>query len=213
MGNVLFLMKGLLNTVGYSLAALIIGIPLGFLIALIRTKRIPMLSRCLAMIVSFLRGVPLILLILMFYFGLSNFGLNIPAFMAGGIALTLNHAAFVSEIFRGAILNFPNDQVDAAVAYGMLPNQILRRVMLPQILRVSLPALTSEITLIIKTSPAIGIIGINDLTRSSSQLAASNFQPIIMISIAMVIYVAMLLALARVSHGIDIKVQRRYELV
>ena len=213
MGNFVFLMTGLLNTILYSLAALMIGIPLGLLIALIRTKKVPVLSPSLAVIVSFLRGVPLILLILMFYFGLSNFGLNIPAFMAGGIAMALNHAAFVSEIFRGAILNFPNDQIDAAIAYGMMPNQILWRVMLPQILRVSLPALTSEITLIIKTSPAIGIIGINDITRSSSQLAASNFQPLMMISIAMVIYIVMLLAIARISHGIDIQVQRRYELV
>lgn len=213
MDNVAYLWQGFWITCLFSLVASCIGIPLGLAVAMIRVQKIWVIGPLLALYVSFFRAIPAILLILLLYFGLSSLGLRLGAFNAGVVALALNHSAFVSEIFRSAILNFPQEQVEAARSVGMLPSQIFWRIMLPQIWRGSLPALTNEITLMVKTSPAIGVIGITDLTRRASQLAASNFQPIPMMVAATLLYVVLLLLLSRLGGWAGTRLQEKYELV
>lgn len=213
MGNLEYLFYGLLITCAASFVGVVIGIPLGLAVALGRVKRIPVLSPLLAVYVSFVRSLPLVLLVLWIYFGLPMLGLNINAFLAGSIALALNHSAFVSEIWRSSISNFSVDQVEAAKAYGLTENKMFVRIILPQVWRSSLPAITNEITFIIKASPAVGVIGIDDLTRRASTLAASNFQPLAMTAIAMLLYIIILLSVTRLTRNLDYRMQQRYELV
>lgn len=213
MGNFEYLLYGLLVTCAASLVGIIIGIPLGLAIALCRVKRIPILGSILAVYVSFIRSLPLVLLVLWLYFGMPILGINLNAFIAGSLALALNHSAFISEIWRSSILNFPVEQIEAAKAYGMTDNQAFIRIILPQVWRTSLPAIANEITFIIKASPAIGVIGIDDLTRRASKLAASNFQPLAMTAIAMLLYIVVLFTVTRLMRGIDYRMQQRYELV
>ena len=213
MGNFEYLLYGLLVTCAASLVGIAIGIPLGLAIALCRVKRIPILSSILAVYVSFIRSLPLVLLVLWLYFGMPMLGIDLNAFVAGSVALALNHSAFISEIWRSSIMNFSVDQVEAAKAYGMTDNQAFVRIILPQVWRTSLPAIANEITFIIKASPAIGTIGIDDLTRRASKLAASNFQPLAMTAIAMLLYIIVLFAVTRLTRRIDYRMQQRYELV
>lgn len=213
MGNLEILLYGLLTTCAASLAGVVLGIPLGLAVALGRVKRIPVLSRLLAVYVSFIRSLPLVLLVLWLYFGMPMLGINLAAFVAGSVALALNHSAFISEIWRSSILNFSSEQVEAAKAFGMTQNQALIRIVLPQVWRTSLPAIANEITFIIKASPAIGVIGINDLTRRASTLAASNFQPLAMTGTAMLLYIILLFAVTRLTRTVDYRMQQRYELV
>jgi polar amino acid transport system permease protein len=211
--NLAYLWQGFWITCLFSLVASCIGVPLGLAVAALRARQVWLVGTMLALYVSFLRGIPIILLILLFHFGLAALGFRLGAFNAGAIALALNHSAFVSEIFRSAILNFPQEQVEAARSVGMMPGQVFWRIMLPQIWRGSLPALTNEITLMVKTSPAIGMIGITDLTRRASQLAASNFQPIPMMFSALLLYVVLLLFLSRLGGWLGTRLQEKYELV
>ena len=212
MGNLEYLFYGLLITCAASLVGVVIGIPLGLAVALGRVKRIPVLSPMLAVYVSFIRSLPLVLLVLWLYFGMPMLGINLNAFLAGSIALALNHSAFISEIWRAAILNFSVEQVEAAKAYGLTENQAFARIILPQVWRTSLPAISNEITFIIKASPAVGVIGIDDLTRRASTLAASNFQPLAMTAIAMLLYIIILFAVTRLMRTVDYRMQQRYEL-
>ena len=213
MGNLEYLFYGLLITCAASLVGVVIGIPLGLAIALGRVKRIPVLAPILAVYVSFIRSLPLVLLVLWLYFGMPMLGIDLNAFIAGSIALALNHSAFISEIWRSSILNFSVEQTEAASAYGMTENQTFVRIILPQVWRTSLPAIANEITFIIKASPAVGVIGINDLTRRASALAASNFQPLAMTAIAMLLYIIILFAVTRLTRTVDYRMQQRYELV
>lgn len=213
MGNLEYLFYGLLITCAASLVGVAIGVPLGLAVALGRVKRIPVVSPMLAVYVSFIRSLPLVLLVLWLYFGMPMLGINLNAFLAGSIALALNHSAFISEIWRAAILNFSVEQVEAAKAYGLTENQAFVRIILPQVWRTSLPAISNEITFIIKASPAIGVIGIDDLTRRASTLAASNFQPLTMTAIAMLLYIIILFAVTRLTRAVDYRMQQRYELV
>lgn len=212
MGNLEYLFYGLLITCAASLVGVAIGIPLGLAVALGRVKRIPVLSPMLSVYVSFIRSLPLVLLVLWLYFGMPMLGINLNAFLAGSVALALNHSAFISEIWRASILNFSVEQIDAAKAYGLTENQAFARIILPQVWRTSLPAISNEITFIIKASPAVGVIGIDDLTRRASTLAASNFQPLAMTAIAMLLYIIILFAVTRLMRTVDYRMQQRYEL-
>jgi His/Glu/Gln/Arg/opine family amino acid ABC transporter permease subunit len=204
---------GLLITIAVSVAGCAIGIPLGLLIALGRVRRIPVLSQALAVYVSFIRSLPLLLFVMLFYFGLPIFGINLDPYVAGIAALALNNAAFTSEIWRAAIADFSTDQLEAAKAYGMTEQQTFWRIMLPQIWRSSIAPIVSEVTLLVKASPAVGIIGIDDLTRRASTLAASNFEPVRMLVIATLLYMALLLLVSQIGRRIDQHVQSQYELV
>lgn len=196
-----------------SLVGGCVGIVFGLLVAIGRIKRIPILSPFLALYVSFIRSLPLLLLVMLLYFGMPAIGINLNPFIAAFLALGINDAAFTSEIWRSAILDFPRDQIEAAKSVGMVPEQIFWRITLPQIWRSSIPALTNDITLLIKASPAVGIIGINDLTRRANTLGASTYEPLAMLAIATLIYVAVLFTFARVSTAFDQHLQRQYELL
>ncbi|PPS42225.1 amino acid ABC transporter permease [Chroococcidiopsis sp. TS-821] len=213
MGDLEYLFYGLVITCITSLMGVIIGIPLGLAVALGRVKKIPIVSQLLTLYVSFIRSLPLVLLVLWLYFGIPFLGINLDAFVAGSIALAINHSAFISEIWRSAILNFSVEQVEAAKAFGMTQNQAFVRIILPQVWRASLPAIANEITFIVKASPAVGVIGINDLTRRASQLAASNFQPLTMTAIAMLFYILLLFGFTRLTRTIDYRMHQRYELI
>ncbi|MBE9178949.1 amino acid ABC transporter permease [Oculatella sp. LEGE 06141] len=207
------LLESALITCFVSLAGFSLGIPLGLLVAVTRLKRLPVITSVLAVYVSFIRSLPLLLFIMLFYFGLPTLGIDLNPYVAGILALALNNAAFASEIWRGAIANFALDQIEAAKAYGMTEQQTFWRITLPQIWRASIPPITSEITLLVKASPAIGIIGIDDLTRRASTLAASNYEPVRMLTIATLFYVIIILAITQIGRMVDRRSQRQYELV
>jgi polar amino acid transport system permease protein len=200
-------------TVLVSAAGCLLGIPLGLAIAVARVRKIPFLARFLAVYVSFIRSLPMVLFIMLFYFGLPMLGINLDPYVAGILALSLNNAAFSSEIWRGAIVDFSVEQLDAARAFGMTNHQAFWRVMLPQVWRSSLPAITSEVTLLIKASPAVGIIGINDLTRRASALAASNYEPLKMLITATLLYMIVILVITQVGRRIEHRLQNQYEVV
>lgn len=208
-----YLLYGAVISFLVSIGGCTIGIPLGLLIAMGRVKRIPILAPMLALYVSFIRSLPLLLFVMLFYFGLPVFGIDLNAYVASIITLALNNAAFTSEIWRAAIMDFASEQLEAAKSVGMTDNQAFWRITLPQIWRASLPAFTNEVTLLIKATPAVGIIGIDDLTRRAGKLAASNYDPLRMISLAMIMYVVVLFVLSRASRAVDQHLQRRYELI
>lgn len=211
--HVRFLLDGASITFAISITAYAIGSPLGLVIAIVRSNQIPVASPLLAVYVSFLRSIPLPLLMLLFYFGLPVFGVNLNPFVAGIICLALNTSAFNGEIWRGAILDFPNDQLEAAKSFGMTPKQTFRRIVLPQIWRASIPLLANELTFVVKASPAIVIIGINELTGQASEIAASSYEPLPIFLTATGMYMIVLLALSRGSRAIDYHFQSKYELL
>lgn len=213
MENFQYFWGGTLITVIVSAAAWAIGVPLGLLIAVLRVKRLIGIAPMLALYVSFIRSLPLPLLVMLFYFGLPVLNWNLNSLSAAIAALSLNTSAFNSEIWRAAIINFPTGQLEAAKSVGMVDQQAFWRIILPQVWRVSLPMLTSEMTLLVKASPAIGIIGIDDLTRRAGKLAASNYEPLPTMIVGIVLYAAVLSTLSLVSRSLEQRLQHKYELI
>jgi His/Glu/Gln/Arg/opine family amino acid ABC transporter permease subunit len=149
------LLQGAAVTISLSLIGIVLGVPLGLGLALIRSAGVPVLAKAVAAYVSVLRATPMVTFALLVFFALPNIGIPIDPVPAAILSLALNTAAFNCEIWRAALNDFPKPQLEAARAAGMTGSLAFRRIVFPQIWRVSLPGLVNEMTLLIKSSPVI----------------------------------------------------------
>jgi His/Glu/Gln/Arg/opine family amino acid ABC transporter permease subunit len=184
----LSLAQGALVTVTLSVAAIAIGLPLGLALALIRWRGVRVVSPVVAALVSLLRASPGVTLGLLIFFALPTVGVTIGAIPAAIVTLTLITGAFNCEIWRGALVDFPRDQLEAAASVGMTAGTRLRLIVLPQILRSALPALVNEMTLLVKASPAVAVLGVVDITRAAVRIGANTYEPLPPFAAALVIY-------------------------
>jgi His/Glu/Gln/Arg/opine family amino acid ABC transporter permease subunit len=203
LASFLTLLEGALLTMALSTAGILIGMPLGLGLALVRWARVPVLSQLVAAYVSLLRATPLVTLILLVFFGAPTIGLPIDPIPAAILTLTLNTSAFNCEIWRAALIDFPRTQLEAARAFGMSTPLAFRRIMLPQIWRTCLPALVNEMTLLIKGSPAIAVIGVVDITRAAVRIGAQTYEPLPPFLAATVLYVLIVLVFVRVQRSVE----------
>lgn len=208
--NLLSLLQGAAVTVALSLLGIVLGVPLGLGLALIRWARVPVLARAVAAYVSVLRATPMVTLALLIFFALPNIGVPIDPIPGAILTLTLNTAAFNCEIWRAALLDFPKAQMEAAAATGMSRALAFRRIVFPQLWRTSLPALVNEITLLIKASPAIAVLGVVDITRAAVRIGAETYEPLPPFLVATALYFAVVLSLVRIQRTIEPALVRRY---
>lgn len=182
------LLSGMLTTAALSLSGIVIGLPLGLALALVRWRRVPVLHRLVAVVVSLLRAAPAVTLGLLIFFALPMIGISIDPIPAAILTLALSTCAFNCEIWRGALMNFPRDQIEAAMSVGMPAGMRLRRIILPQIVRTAMPALVNEMTLLVKASPAVAVLGVVDITRAAVRIGANTFKPLPPFMAALVLY-------------------------
>ncbi|TDE35383.1 amino acid ABC transporter permease [Antarcticimicrobium sediminis] len=156
-----------------------------------------------ALWVSFLRGVPLLVQLLLVYFLLPVIGINVPALVAAVGTVAICASAYISEIWRGAINALPRGQTEAAKAIGMAPLSQWTRIILPQAITMSLPALINELILLVKASSLVSVVGILEITRASQAQAATTFRPLEVYLAAACIYLAINLCLAGVGRWLE----------
>jgi len=203
------LLSGVATTVAVSGLAIAAGVPLGLLLALGRCAKTRVLSVACALYASLVRAAPVVTFVMLIFFGLPALGVSLDPLPAAVVALTLNTTAFNSEIWRAAIVDFPRGQQEAARAFGLTRALAFRRIVFPQIWRASLPALVNEMTLLIKASPAIAIIGVVDLTRKARQIAATTYEPLPPFLAAAVIYGVVLVILVIAARALERRLRAR----
>jgi His/Glu/Gln/Arg/opine family amino acid ABC transporter permease subunit len=191
-GDYLALLTGAWTTMVIAIPAIAMGAPLGLALALIRWRRLPVLDRVAAVLVSLFRATPSVTLVLLIYYAVPQIGIQLPELPAAILTLTLGTMAYTCEIWRGALLAFPVDQYDAAMAMGMTRGMRFRLIVVPQIFRASLPALINEMTLLIKVTPAAAVIGLVEITRAAVRIGAETYQPLPPFMVGLVIYMAIL---------------------
>lgn len=193
----------------YTLLISVLGIGLGLVIGTLicaaRLSPYRLLRAFGGLWVSFLRGVPLLVQLLVFYYSLPVIGLDIPATAAAVICVGICASAYISEIWRGAIAALPRGQAEAAQAIGMAPVAIWRRIILPQAVVMSLPALVNELILLVKASSLVSVVGIMELTRASQAQAATTFRPLEVYLAAACIYLAINLCLAAAGRWLEVR--------
>ncbi|WP_042267847.1 amino acid ABC transporter permease [Paraburkholderia heleia] len=195
--------QGALATVVLSVASIVAGVPLGLALALVRWARVPFLHRLVVAYVSLIRSCPAVTLTLLIFFALPQFGISLDPTPAAILALTISTAAFNCEIWRAALMNFPRDQYDAALAFAMPRSLRFRRIVMPQIWRASLPGLVNEMTLQIKSTPAVAVIGIVEITRAALRVGARTYDPLPPFAFALVIYGLIVFVLIKAQRMIE----------
>lgn len=191
-----YLMLAAGMTIYVSLAGIVLGMGVGFVVCLARLSGNQLLARLGGFYVSFFRGVPLLVQLLFIYYFLAEFGVDVPAMGAAIGGLGLASGAYQAEILRGALNAVPSGQAEAATALGFSRAEIWRRVLLPQALRISVPPLINEFTLLLKASSLVSVVGIAELTRVSMNIASSTYRPLEAYLGAGLFYLAINLCLA-----------------
>jgi His/Glu/Gln/Arg/opine family amino acid ABC transporter permease subunit len=202
-GDILAIFAGALVTISLSLAGILIGLPIGLALALVRWANVPFVARLVALYVSILRATPLVTLLLLLFFALPNIGLPINPISAAILALVMNTSAFNCEVWRSALMNFPRDQYEAAQSVGMHAGQRFRRIVLPQIVRVSLPGLVNEMSLLIKVTPVLAVVGVVDITRAAVRIGAETYEPLPPFLVAVALYAPIVFALVSLQRWIE----------
>lgn len=202
-GDVLAIFQGALVTVTLSLIGILIGLPIGLGLALLRWADVPVLAGIVAVYVSMLRATPLVTLLLLLFFALPNIGVPIGPVSAAILALVMNTSAFNCEVWRAALVNFPKDQYEAAQSVGMRAGLRFRRIVLLQIVRVSLPGLVNEMSLLIKVTPVLAVVGVVDITRAAVRIGAQTYEPLPPFLVAVALYAPIVFALVSLQRWIE----------
>jgi polar amino acid transport system permease protein len=171
------LFKGWLVTLGVTAAALVLSLVGGFLLALAQRSYFLPLRYCARMLVEVVRCTPLLVLILLIWYGFGGvFRIgNDYRYLAGVFILTLFEGAYISEIMRGGIEGVGRSQIESARAIGLTRTQTYRYVIVPQAFRQTMPALVGQLVSLIKDSSLLSVIGINEATQSAQQASSINY--------------------------------------
>jgi len=195
------MLKGALITFQISLIGAFLGIVVGFILILMRMSPLKPVKYLAEIYISIFRGTPLLLQIFFIYYALPGLlGINLPPFMAGVLALSLNSGAFVTEVLRGGISAIPSGQFEGAKALGLKQRVIWGRIILPQVFIMILPPLTNELTMLVKASPLLSVITVVELTRTAQQIMMSTYRPVEVMLAAAVLYFVICFALTRLTH-------------
>jgi polar amino acid transport system permease protein len=197
------ILHGLVTTIWLTIAAMVLGVIGGVLLAVMRLSENPVLTTISAGFVWLFRGTPVLVQILIFF----NLGLFFPRlgfgdvsvstndlitpFTAALLALTLNEAAYMSEIVRGGILAVDTGQREAAEALGMTGALVLRRIILPQAMKVIIPPTGNELVTLLKTTSLVAVIGAGDLLTRAQAVGATDFTRLEMLIVASIWYLVL----------------------
>ncbi|MGN6333924.1 MAG: amino acid ABC transporter permease [Motilibacteraceae bacterium] len=192
--------KGLLATIQVAVVAVAVALLVGAVLAALRLSERWWLRRPAAAFVEFFRAVPLVLLILFLFLG---FGNDLGRFWSLVIGLVLYNGSVLAEIFRAGVLAVPRGQSEAALAIGLTRGQVLRLVLMPQAVRLMLPALVSQSVVALKDSALGLVIGYQELARTSQLLFVYYNNPLQVGLVAAAIYVAVNYTLSKIAYVLD----------
>ncbi len=190
-------------TIVLSFAAMPIAIVVGLLVALGRLYGPPWMARILALYVEVLRGTPLMLQLYVLYFLLPELGVELPAMVAGIVGLAINYSAYEAEIYRAGLQAIPVGQMEAALALGMSRTMALRRVIVPQAMRIVIPPVTNDFIALFKDTSVCSVISIVELTKRYSILANSTGGVVEFAALTAVLYLLMSLPLSWFSRWFE----------
>ena len=184
-----YLLQGSLLTAGIVVFAMFLGLLIGICMAVGLVYGNRLIRSLLTAYVWIFRGVPVVVLLFLFYFGLFSYmGLSFSAFTTVSIVLGMTTGAYQANIFRGAILSLPHGQFKAASGLGMSDLQAIKNIVLPQILRMSIPAWSNEYSIILKDSALAFVIGAPEIMARTQFVASRTYQHLSLYITAGIIY-------------------------
>jgi putative glutamine transport system permease protein len=209
-----FLLGGLALTVEAALAAIVLSVLAGTLLAMCRLSRIRLLSLAAAGYVETIRSLPVFLILIYVYFGIYRLAFELPTVAAIVLGLTIYHTAKNAEIIRAGIQSIAKGQIEAAQSQGMTYLQIMIHIVFPQAFRRMIPPLVSELILCLKNTSIGSVVGFNEILRRGTIVYQQYLNPIEMLLVVALIYWILCYGLSRVSRhfeaGAAQKAERRF---
>ena len=208
-GDLVLLLLAARWTIVLSLIAFAGGSVMGLLIALARTSRMKALRHAASGYIELFQDTPLLMQLFIVFFGANIIGLQISAWTAAAVGLTLYGSAFLGEIWRGCIQAVPAGQSEAARSLGLRQWQANLLVVLPQALRLAIPPTIGFLVQLIKNTSLASIIGFTELTRTGQLINNATYQPLTVFIIVSLIYFALCWPLSLASRRLEIRLARR----
>ena len=199
----MFFVNGAKITVFLAAFTVIFGVALGIVLALMRLSSKKILNVISGAYIEFLRGTPLLVQLYIVYYGLPVIGIDLPDFLAGVIALSMNSGAYVAEIIRAGIQAVDKGQTEASRSLGFTYGMTMRYIIIPQAFRNILPALGNEFIVVIKESAIVSIIGIHDLMYNADTIRGNIYRPFEPLLIVALIYFAMTFTLSKLLGVVE----------
>ena len=203
------LLQGCVVTIQLTLAALVLSTLLGFVWALMRLSPSALLRWPAVTFVTVIRGIPIIVQLFYMYFVLPDLGIQLNAFQAGFIGLGIAYSSYQAENFRAGIEAVDHGQIEAAQSLGMRPAIVMRRVILPQAIRVFLPPYGNTMIMMLKDSSIASAITVAELTRGGQLIAASTFRNMTVFTVVALLYLTMSLPLTFFAGWLERKFGRK----
>jgi len=202
------MLKGAGYTLVFAMAAMAGGLLIGFPVAVLRILPWRLLSWPAAIYVSLMRGTPLLVQLFVIYYGLPGIGIEFTPVTAGILALSLNAGAYLSESLRGAITSVARGQWWASYSLGLGYRDTLVHVVMPQALRVAVPAMSNSLISLIKDTSLVSVITMTELMLSTKEVIATTFQPLPLYMAAAAMYWVMSLAFEAVQRQAERRLNR-----
>jgi polar amino acid transport system permease protein len=209
--HVMFLAHAGLWTAMLSAVAFGGGMAGGLVVAAFRVARTPWLRRLADGYITVVQGTPLLVQLFLCYFGAAFAGLDVPPLAAAAVAFTLNTAAFLGDIWRGAVEAVPHGQWEAAAALGLGRGRTLRLVVLPQAFLPAIPPTVGFLVQVVKNTALASIIGFRELTRAGQIVANATFQPLSVYVTVAVFYFAICYPLSLASLRLEARLGKGIE--
>jgi len=199
---------GLIGTIPLSIASFAIGLVIALLVALARISGIRVLSGIARFYVSVIRGTPLLVQLFVIFYWLPSLGLLIDPWPSAVIAFSLNVGGYAAEVIRAAILSVPKGQWEAGHTIGMSRTTALRRIILPQAARVSVPPLSNTFISLVKDTSLASLILVTELFREAQKIAAFSQEFVMIYMEAALVYWVFSLVLSTAQSRIEKRLDR-----
>ncbi len=194
---------GLTVTLKAAAAGFGIALVLGLVFALLRRSRIIAISWTTALIVEFLRDTPLLVQLFFLYYVLPDFGVVLPAFLTGALALGLQYAAYTSEVYRGGIEAIPRGQWEAATALNLSRMQTYRDVVIPQTVPRIVPAMGNYLVAMIKETPVLSVVTVLEMMGLANMIGERTFEYLVPLTLVGVIFLLLTLICSAGLHRLQ----------
>ena len=201
--NFWYLGLGALSTIGISAASIVLSASIGICVALLQIFGGRVLRTLIEAYLYVVRGVPLLVLLFTMYYVLPYSGLNLGALEGGILVLGIYFGAFMSEVFRAAILSLPKSQWDAARSLGMRRGLMLRMVIFPQAVRIAAPPVINNCMMLIKSTSLVSIVGLWELTSAGREVTERTFAPFQMFGGVALIYFCICYSLSLCAQRLE----------
>jgi polar amino acid transport system permease protein len=203
-----FLPDGILQTFKVTVLSIAFALVVGLFTGLGRISRIPIVNRIATIYVEVVRGIPLLVQLFYIYYAMGKF-LRVPPLVAAVTAMTVCYGAYLGEIFRAGIQSISKGQMEAALALGMSRWQAMRKIILPQTVRVILPPVGNEFIALLKDSSLVSILAVADLLRRGREFASKTFYYFETYTVVALVYLILTLFFSKLVSVMEERLNRR----